>query len=313
MKGNGRGQATMGIKTMKIAATSRNIAFVLAAGLVVCTASRTASAQEVAVTGPLAGSPAAHRLRLYREGRFELQPNVSFSLLDEYQRTIFIGATLNYNISDSIALGVWGTFGAVKITTALTDHIQDRITIRNCPTNINNPNSSSYLDCQLSRVNLGTNFKNQLGSIDWMFVPQFTFTPFRGKIAFFQSLYVDTDLHFFAGPAFVGLSERKDCVNSAASSACSNPSGFNTASRMTITGAFGLGLSFFTHKWGAVAIDWRAVPFSRNTGGFDTAGSGPNKDFPDNKISSDDRQFRFNQFVSVGYSIFLPFEYRVSE
>lgn len=114
MTGNGRGQATMGTKTMKIAATSRNIAFVLAAGLAVCTTSKTASAQEVVVTGPLAGAPAAHRLRLYREGRLELQPNVSFSLLDEYQREIFIGATLNYNISDSVALGIWGTFGAVN-------------------------------------------------------------------------------------------------------------------------------------------------------------------------------------------------------
>jgi hypothetical protein len=143
-----------------------------------------------------------------------------------------------------------------------------------------------------------------------MAVPQLTFTPFRGKIAFFQSLFVDTDLHFFAGPAFVGISERKDCssvVN------CADPSSFKTASRSTITGAFGLGLSFFTHKWGALVVDWRAVPFSRNVGGFDTAGAGPNKAFPDNKISSEDRQFRFNQFVSVGYSVFLPFEHRTSE
>ncbi len=279
MTGNGRGQATMGTKTMKIAATSRNIAFVLAAGLAVCTTSKTASAQEVVVTGPLAGAPAAHRLRLYREGRLELQPNVSFSLLDEYQREIFIGATLNYNISDSVALGIWGTFGAVKMDTALSQHIQTEIQARNCAVNATN------LDCELTRVNLGTRtFDNQLGTISWMAVPQFTFTPFRGKIAFFQSLFVDTDLHFFVGPAFVGLSERKDCSSAGA---CSQPSAFTTASRTAITGAFGLGLSFFTHKWGALAVDWRAVPFSRNTGGFDTAGSGPNNDFPDNKISSD--------------------------
>jgi outer membrane beta-barrel protein len=294
----------MGTKTMKIAATSRNIAFVLATGLVVCTASKTASAQEVVVTGPLAGAPAAHRLRLYREGRLELQPNVSFSLLDEYQRQIFIGATLNYNFSESIALGVWGTFGAVKMNTGLADHIQTQIDTRQCAAN------PGVLDCILTRDNLGSKFTSQVGTITWMAVPQFTFTPFRGKIAFFQSLYADTDLHFFVGPAFVGLDERKDCANA---TACSLPGSFTTASRTTITGAFGLGLSFFTHKWGALAIDWRAVPFSRNIGGFDTAGSGPNKNFPDNKISSDDRQFRFNQFVSVGYSIFLPFEHRVSE
>ncbi len=310
MKGNGRGQATMGTKTMKTAATSRNIAFVLAAGLVVCTASKEASAQEIVVTGPLAGAPAAHKLRLYREGRFEIQPSVAFSLLDEYQKTIFFGAKLNYNFSDSIALGVWGAFGALKLNTALSDHIQTQITGRNCPAAINDVNNANHLDCQLTSVNLGSKFSNQIGEIDWMAVPEFTFTPFRGKIAFFQSLFADSDLHFFVGPAFVGLSERKDCSSAAT---CSVPAAFNRASRTTITGAFGLGLSFFTHKWGALAIDWRAIPFSRNIGGFDTAGSGPNKNFPDNKISSDDRHFRFNQFVAIGYSIFLPFEYRVSE
>lgn len=299
----------MGTKTMNIAATSRSLAFLLAAGLVVSTASKSASAQEIAVTGPLAGAPAAHRLRLYREGRFEIQPNATFSLLDEFSREIFAGATLNYNLSDSIAIGVWGSFGVVKMDTALTEHIQTQINARGC-----NPGmletDENYIDCQLSRVNLGSKFTKQLGTIDWMAVPQLTFTPFRGKIAFFQSLFVDTDLHFFAGPAFVGLSERKDCSSV---TACSAAGSFKTASRTAITGAFGLGLSFFTHKWGALVIDWRAVPFSRNVGGFDTAGAGPNKAFPDNKISGDDRQFRFNQFVSVGYSIFLPFEHRTSE
>ncbi len=296
----------MGTKTMKIAATSRIIAFVLTAGLVVCAASKTASAQEIVVTGPLAGAPAAHKLRLYREGRFELQPNVAFSLLDEYQRTIFIGAKLNYNFSDTIALGVWGTFGAVKMDTALSDHIQTQITARACT-----GTGADSLDCRLTAVNLGRKFDNQIGKIDWMAIPEFTFTPFRGKIAFFQSVFSDSDLHFFVGPAFVGLTERKDCSTTTTCNAIT--AGTPSASRTTITGAFGLGLSFFTHKWGALAIDWRAVPFSRNIGGFDTAGAGPNKNFPDNRISSDDEHFRFNQFVSIGYSVFLPFEYRISE
>ena len=248
----------MGKKTMKTAATSRNFAFVVAAGLVICTASKSVSAQEIVVTGPLAGAPAAHRLRLYREGRFEIQPNATFSLLDEFKREIFFGATLNYNISDSIALGVFGAFGAVKMDTALTDHIQSEIGARQCPAASLDPTNPNYLDCRLSKVNLGSNFSKQLGTVDWMAIPQFTFTPFRGKIAFFQSLFVDSDLHFFVGPAFVGLSERKDCGSVAA---CSAASGFNTASRTTITGAFGLGLSFFTHKWGALVVDWKAVPF----------------------------------------------------
>jgi len=297
----------MGTKTMKSAATSRNVALVIGAALALFTASKTASAQEVVVTGPLAGAPAAHKLRLYREGRFEFQPNVTFSLLDEYQRNIMIGATLHYNISDSFAFGVWGTFGAIKLNTALSDHVQSQITGRGC----SGDTLTESLDCRLTTVNLGQKFSNQVDKIAWIAVPEITFTPFRGKIAFFQSLFADTDLHFFVGPAFVGLKERKDCTNATSCNAVQ--AGTPEASRMTITAAFGLGLSFFTHKWGALAVDWRAVPFSRNLGGFDTAGSGPNKAFPDGQISADDRHFRFNQFVSVGYSIFLPFENRISE
>ena len=45
-----------------------------------------AQAQEIQLTGPLAGAPPARHLRLYRQGRFEIAPTVSFTLLDEYRR-----------------------------------------------------------------------------------------------------------------------------------------------------------------------------------------------------------------------------------
>ena len=34
----------------------------------------TASAQEIQLTGPLAGAPSVRKLRLYRQGRFEIAP-----------------------------------------------------------------------------------------------------------------------------------------------------------------------------------------------------------------------------------------------
>jgi hypothetical protein len=83
-----------------------------------------AVAQEVQVTGPLAGAPAVRQLRLYRAGRFEIAPQVSFSLLDEYSREIYAGARLNYNITDWLALGVFGAFAVVKNETGLVSEIQ---------------------------------------------------------------------------------------------------------------------------------------------------------------------------------------------
>src|SRR5262245_57689522 len=108
--------------TMKRTATFKKLLFSLAASAAVVGATETAQAQEILLTGPLAGAPAVRKLRLYREHRFEIAPTASFSLLDEYQRTIFFGARINYNITDWLAIGLWGGFGAVKITTGLTDH-----------------------------------------------------------------------------------------------------------------------------------------------------------------------------------------------
>ena len=44
-----------------------------------------------------------------------------------------------------------------------------------------------------------------------MATPQVTFSPFRGKLALFQKLFVDTDLYVHGGVAFVGVKEREDC------------------------------------------------------------------------------------------------------
>src|SRR6478672_6879479 len=86
---------------------------VLALLLVVFATSRSASAQEIQLTGPLAGAPAVRQLRLHRAGRFEVAPTVSFTLLDEYQRTILVGGRVNFNITDWLAIGGWIAGGVV--------------------------------------------------------------------------------------------------------------------------------------------------------------------------------------------------------
>jgi hypothetical protein len=286
--------------------TPRRLAAAFVAALGCLVVSQSAQAQEIPMSGPLAGAPAVRKLRLYREGRFELAPSVSFTLLDEYERTILAGATLNYNFTDWIALGVWGSFGVVHMPTALTEHVEDYHSGRQCT----DDKAGGTLDCRLTAVNLGygkTKLRDQVGQIAWVASPQITLTPFRGKISLLESLFVDTDLHFFGGLAFVGLNERKDCEGDV----CRMSHG--RTARTAITGTFGLGLTFFTHSWGGLGIDWRTLPFSRNTGGFDIAGQGPNDDFPDLKINNKDREFKFNQMVTVSYSMFLPFDNRVSE
>lgn len=278
---------------------------------------QTAQAQEILLTGPLAGAPAVRKQRLYREGRFEIAPAVSFTLLDEYQRVILLGARLNYNITDWLAIGGWGAIGIdpLKLPTDLTDKIQ---AVNQGRIEQTRRNGGPNVDHKLTRINMGPNFQDQLGTIDWVAAPQLTLVPFRGKIGIFQSIYVDTDFYLFGGPAFVGRTERADCGTGDGAPAC-GPNGdpgteaFPMESSMGIAPTFGLGLQFYVSSWGAFGVEWRGLPFERNTGGFDNHGGGPNGEFPDLKIDSRDREFKFNQMITISFGVSLPFDYDIGE
>jgi hypothetical protein len=297
-----------------------------------------AEAQEILLTGPLAGAGAVHELRLYRKGRVEFAPTASFTLLDEYLRQILVGARLNYNVTDFLAIGVWGAFSPepLKLPAGLVDKIQ-KVNSDRASDNATRRSGGQQplLQNRLTSLNLGSNFEDQLGSIDWIAAPQVTFVPFRGKIALFQSIYIDTDFYIFAGPAIAGVTERDDCsgpgstLNGGCSSerqpndgvvdAAGNPipipnaETFPTASRIAIAPTFGLGFTFFVNRWNALGFEWRAVPFARNTGGFDNHGTGPDGDFPDQQVNSDDRDLKLNQMLSVSWNFYIPFDYQVSE
>jgi len=267
-------------------------------GCVLLMAASPAEAQEIQLTGPLAGAPAVRKLRLHREGRVEVAPGVSFTLLDEYQRTIMPGLRATYHFTDWIGAGVWGGFG-FQYTTGLTDELQEKaIDNRACGSR---PFTKA---CRLTEVNLtrGSLAEDQLGKMQWVAAPQISFVPFRGKLSLFASLFVDTDVNFFVGPAFVGLQERKSCGGDG--EACAN--NFELESRVAIAPTFGLGLNFYPGSFFGFGVEWRGLPFSWNTSGFDNHGAGPNEAFPDTKVDDKDREFHFNSMLTVNVSFQLP-------
>jgi hypothetical protein len=273
-----------------------------------------ASAQEILLTGPLAGAEAVRKQRLYREGRFEFAPSATFTLLDEYKRQILVGARLNYNITDWLAIGAWGGFSPdpLKLDAALSEEIQDLNETRQQETADAGGPSQEH---SLTSVNISRDFTQQLGTIDWIASPQITLVPFRGKIALFQAVYVDTDFYVFGGPAFVGLKEREECARGSCGPGFNNPGtqDFKMTSDMKIAPAFGGGFQFYMSSWAALGIEWRGIPFARNVGGFDNHGEGPDDEFPDLAVNDDDQEFRFNQFITVSFGMSLPFDYSVSE
>ncbi len=277
------------------------------AGLAALTAVSTgAEAQEIQLTGPLAGAPAVRKLRLHRAGRFEIAPGVSFSLLDQYRRTLLPGAALTYHVTDWLGFGVWGGAG-IAYNAGLADELQTKaIDSRDCA---NKPFSKA---CKLTATNLtrGKIADTQLGSMQWIVSPQIQVVPFRGKLALFSSLFVDTDVNIFAGPAFIGLQERADCGADAdgvkLGVVCSDQASFTLASRVAVTGTFGLGLNFYPSPFIGFGFEFRGIPFAWNTSGFDNHGGGANGDFPDLNVNSADREFHFNSMLTVHASFQFP-------
>jgi len=264
-----------------------------------------AHAQEIQLTGPLAGAPPAKHLRLYRQGRFEIAPTVSFTLLDEYRRSIFTGGRLQFNIRDWIGIGVWGAYGAASLETDLTSQI-DQNAQRNSrtATNVNNSGAPGFANRP---------FGDQTAKMQWVAAPQLTLVPFRGKLAIFQKIFVDTDFYVNGGVAFVGLQERGDCGAGGSQVACSDPKSFALENRTAIAPTFGLGFSFYMSQLLSLGVEYRALPFAWNRGGFDSRGKGNDARFPDDKINGEDQTFKFNQMITIALGFHLPTKASLSE
>lgn len=266
-----------------------------------------ASAQEVQVSGPLAGAPACIDCRVYRDNRFSIKPFAAFTLQDEFSRSIFFGAQLGYYFTDWIGLGLWGAFAPIHIDTDLTDEVvrQGQSTTRN----------------RLSLPSAG-GFDEQIGEMSWAAGLEAIFIPLRGKLALFQKLFIDTDFSVFGGIALVGVEERAD-VNSGSgpndvcltgestpTPACLDSQSAR-ASRVAFAPSFGVALTTYANDFFGISLEWRALPFSWNTsgtdeGGRDEEGNLDGGDFPDGKINSEDRIFHFNHMFSVGLIFYLP-------
>lgn len=258
----------------------------------------TVSAQEIDVSGPLAGAPAVMRMRVYRAGRFQIQPHVAMTLQDEFTRAVLVGAQINYHLTDWLGVGVWGAFAAAQLQTALTDEI-----VLRGATNERNT------------LSLPTNegFGDQVGQIKSVAALQATFIPLRGKLGLFEKLFVDTDFYVFGGAAFVGLQERANvganvCKLNGGSTIpgpCLD-SQFARADRTTIAPTFGAGLSLYIADFLAMTLEWRGLPFAWNTSGTDEAGDAGL--FADETLDDKDWLFHFNHMFTLGFAVYLPFE-----
>lgn len=262
-----------------------------------------AQAQDIEVSGPLAGAPAVIGLRAYRDLRFQIQLHTSMTLEDEFSRAVLVGGQLMFHPTDWLGIGAWGGFSIVNIETSLTDEVG----IKGQTNEVN----------VLSLPNKN-NFDEQIGHIKWMAAPQIAFIPLRGKLGIFEKLFVDTDLYLAGGIAFIGLEERAE-VDEQGFRACKDMGGGALASQITcfertqddkesrsaMAPTFGVGLSLYMADFVAMTIEWRAMPFAWNTSGTDESGDARG-DFPDDHIDDADRLSHFNHMMTLGFAFYLP-------
>ena len=157
---------------------------------------------------------------------------------------------------------------------------------------------------------------DQLGKMQWVVAPQLTFVPFRGKLALFSSIFVDTDVNFFVGPAFVGLQERAPCGfddDDAKTRLTPCSQSFQLEGRVAVAPTFGLGLNFYPKPFLGFGAEWRGLPFAWNTSGFDNRGAGNGEDFPDTAVNGTDSEFHFNSMFTVNVSVQFPMDIKTTE
>lgn len=297
----------MGTKMNRVLLTA---AAALALTVVTAIAPSTSSAQDVQITGPLAGQPAVRHIRQYRVNRFFITPSVGYTLQDEFSRALFFGGSLGYHFTDWLGIGIWGGAAPLDIDTDLTTQISrnGQVTDRN-------------------RLDLPTagNFPSQIGRMRWGIALQALFIPLRGKLSLFQAGFVDTDLYILAGIALFGLQERADVAADAnpcsgamvtSSEACVATQ-LARSDRITPAPMLGLGLSMYFNEFIGLQFEWRAFPFSWRPSGFDESGrdadGNAGSGFPDGAVDGNDSRTTFNHMFNVGLVIYLPTEVTVSE
>ena len=256
-----------------------------------------ASAEEVHVSGPLAGADAVKKLRLWREMRLHVEPFFAFTVGDEYTRSLIVGGEVRFHFLDWLGIGGWGGYSVAKVDTNLTKEIQAE--------GVTNDNNRLDLPSR-------ENFPEQIGRINWWSGVELHFVPFRGKLAMFQKVFFDADLDFFVGAAFVGVEERANATglppggqveNCAIEGSMTVDAGclgsqLARSKRTAIAPSFGVAFNAFFYDFLGIALRWRGIPFKYNTGGTDN-----NRD---NQIDSNDRIRQFNNMFTVGLIFVLP-------
>jgi outer membrane beta-barrel protein len=259
-----------------------------------------ASAQEIQITGPLAGQPAVRRMRQYRVDRVQLiVPTVGYTLQDEFARSLMVGLEANVHFTDFLGVGVWGAAANFGNSFIINSDLTNQVSVNGQTTGRNRLSMPSP-----------ASFEDQVARLQGVVSAHLLFAPLRGKLSLFQGVFVDADFYILAGFALAFVEERADVTTQGiCTSATSECLATQTARKDRIAPApiFGVGLNMYFNSWIGLALQWRAFPFNMNPAGTDEAGgTGGSVSIPDGLINDADQRFYFHHMINVGLIINLP-------
>ena len=262
-----------------------------------------AHAQEIQITGPLAGQPAVRRMRQYRVDRVQLiVPTVGYTLQDEFARSLMVGMEANVHFTDFLGVGVWGAAANFGNSFFINSDLTNQVSVNGQTT-------------QRNRLSMPTseNFEEQVARLQGVVSAHLLFAPLRGKLSLFQGVFIDADFYILAGFALAFVQERADvtdpnaCATAGADCINTQTGPSSRKDRIAPAPIFGVGLNMYFNSWLGLAIQWRAFPFNMNPAGTDEAGgTGGSVSIPDGLINDADQRFYFHHMINVGLIINLP-------
>lgn len=145
-------------------------------GLVAVLAPTAAMADEDAA---VSGGDIVRRKLLYRSTRFELTPQVNFTIADSFRRNMLVGAGFAYHLTNEWSLQASGSYGVLQLETDLSDNL-----------------ASSLSESQLADVSYS--YIQYQADLAIGYVPVF------GKFSVLSSTSLSYDFHFAVGATIVG-------------------------------------------------------------------------------------------------------------
>lgn len=244
---------------------------------------------------PLAGQPAVRHRLLLVKGRFEIAPAFESTVNADYKHTVSGGLKAEVHLTDMLSFGGLGFFGK-SFNTGLTKKI-----IASDLPNTSTPGDPTPTEAQ---------YTQHLNEMPLHAAAYISITPWYGKLAAFQTAFVNFDFYFQGGVAFAQL--KSECSNTVCTDMNpgvinpeqglvpdNNPNNDPPLNDGTKLGLYmGGGIHVFLNQFIALDLTVRNYMFSDNPSGLDF-----NADLA---VTEEDPRFMSHLFMGVGISIFFP-------